>query len=193
MFKPDEHGVYARVQASPARRVFAYGVLFVLGALLIYLPLVQPPAPAPVAVVARRVKGRVPPPLVPPAPAPKPALAPPSGQGLDSHWERRLGRTSTEPDFTLDLHGHNLEQAHRRLDDGLIQAKAMGARLVLVVTGKPRAAEAADRGEKRGAIRAKILDWLAAGPHGPDIAAVRAAQRRHGGEGAIYLVLRRPR
>ena len=45
MFKPDEHGVYARVQASPARRIFAYGILCLLGALLIYLPLVQPPAP----------------------------------------------------------------------------------------------------------------------------------------------------
>ncbi len=44
MFKPDENGVYARVHASPARRVFAYAVLFVLGALLIYLPLVQPPS-----------------------------------------------------------------------------------------------------------------------------------------------------
>lgn len=44
MFTADEDGVYARVAASPARRVFAYGVLFSLGALLIYLPLVQPPA-----------------------------------------------------------------------------------------------------------------------------------------------------
>jgi DNA-nicking Smr family endonuclease len=111
--------------------------------------------------------------------------------GLDSHWERRLSRSSTEPDFTLDLHGHNLEQAHRRLDHGLTQAKAMGARLVLLITGKPRPVDAADRGERRGAIRAKILDWLAAGPHGADIAAVRSAHWRHGGDGALYLVLKR--
>lgn len=44
MFEADEDGVYARVGASPARRIFAYAVLFGLGALLIYLPLVQPPA-----------------------------------------------------------------------------------------------------------------------------------------------------
>ncbi len=49
----------------------------------------------------------------------------------------------------------------------------------------------ADRGSSRGAIRAKILDWLAAGPHANDIAAIRRAHRRHGGEGALYLVLRR--
>ena len=134
----------------------------------------------------------------PAVPVHKPVAAPPPGvgdghHGLDSHWERRLSRTSTEPDFTLDLHGHNLEQAYQRLNDGLVQAKAMGARLVLVVTGKPRPVQFADRGERRGAIRAKILDWLAAGQHGPDIAAVRNAQRRHGGDGALYLVLRRPR
>ncbi len=111
--------------------------------------------------------------------------------GLDSHWERRLSRTSTEPDFTLDLHGHNLDQAYNRLNAGLIQAKAMKARLVLVVTGKPRPVDAADRGSKRGAIRAKILDWLAAGQHASDIAAIRNAHRRHGGEGALYIVLKR--
>jgi DNA-nicking Smr family endonuclease len=133
-------------------------------------------------------KGRVTPP--PPAPAPPPATP---GPGLDSSWERKLARAAIEPDFTLDLHGHTLDQAHRRLDSGLAQAKAMGARLVLLITGKPRPADPADRGTQRGAIRAKVLDWLAAGPHGSDIAAIRKAHRRHGGEGALYLVLRRGR
>ena len=96
------------------------------------VPVVHPPPPVPLVAPPARVKGRVPPALIPMAPAP----VAPAGGGLDSHWDRRLARSSTEPDFTLDLHGHNLEQAHRRLDDGLLQAKAMGARLVLVVTGK---------------------------------------------------------
>ena len=132
-------------------------------------------------------------PLQRPADRPVAAPTPAKNAGLDSHWERRLSRTSTDPDFTLDLHGHTLDQAYRRLDAGLIQAKAMGARLVLVVTGKSRPVDAADRGERRGAIRAKILDWLAAGQHSTDIAAIRKAHRRHGGEGAIYLVLKRRR
>ena len=75
----------------------------------------------------------------------------------------------------------------------LAQAALMEARLVLVITGRPRPAEAADRGEQRGAIRAKVLDWLALGPHAGRIAAVRPAQRRHGGAGALYVVLRRPK
>lgn len=149
---------------------------------------VAAPAPVAVAPVAKKVRGRVPPPR--PAPAPTPA---PAAPGLDSHWDRRLAKATLEPDFTLDLHGCTLDQAHVRLDMGLAQAKAMGARMVLLITGKPRPVEHADRGEKRGAIRAKVLDWLAAGPHGSDIAAVRGAQRKHGGEGALYLVLRKRR
>ena len=74
-----------------------------------------------------------------------------------------------------------------------MHAKAMGARVVLLIAGKPRPVDAADRGSKRGAIRAKVLDWLAIGPHGADIAAVRKAHRRHGGEGALYLILKRRR
>ncbi len=110
---------------------------------------------------------------------------------LDGHRDRRLKSGRTDPDFSLDLHGHTLDAAYHRLDSGLVQAKAMGARVVLVVTGKPRPVDAADRGTSRGAIRAKILDWLAAGPHANDIAAIRRAHRKHGGEGALYLVLRR--
>ncbi len=113
--------------------------------------------------------------------------------GLDGSWDKKLSRAEVHPDFTLDLHGHTLDSAHARLDHGLTQALAMGARVVLLITGKPRPGEAADRGGTRGAIRAKVFDWLAAGPHASRIAAVRAAHRKHGGPGALYVVLRRPR
>lgn len=147
----------------------------------------QPPAPPP-----KRIKGRVPPPLLPPPPKATPAR-PLDRHGLDGSWERKLAKAQLTPDLTLDLHGHSLDAAHARLDAGLMQAVAMGARLLLVITGKPRPVSAADRGERRGAIRAKLLDWLAAGPHAGRIAAVRPAHQRHGGSGALYVILRRPR
>ena len=152
--------------------------------------LAEPPAAPP--PVIKRVKGRVPPPL----PAPPPKAMPPrplDRHGLDGSWERKLAKAQISPDLTLDLHGHSLDAAHARLDAGLMQAVAMGARLLLVITGKPRPVAAADRGERRGAIRAKLLDWLAAGPHASRIAAVRPAHQRHGGSGALYVILRRPR
>ena len=110
--------------------------------------------------------------------------------GLDSRWDKRLKTGAIDPDFTLDLHGHGLDAAHGRLENGIAQARAMGARLVLVVTGKSRPVDAADRATRRGAIRAKVLDWLAAGPHADSIAAIRKSHRRHGGDGAIYIILR---
>ena len=156
------------------------------------VPEVTATMPEPRAAASKR-------PLAAPRPSPRPpapersAPQPLDRQGLDSSWDRKLTRGAAAPDFTLDLHGASLDAAHARLDHGLIQAKAMGARMVLLITGKPRGGAAADRGDRRGAIRAKILDWLAAGPHGSDIAAIRTAHRRHGGDGALYLVLRRRR
>lgn len=145
-----------------------------------------PPSPA------TRIKGRVPLPLLVPPPKAVPAR-PLDRHGLDGSWERKLAKAQLAPDLTLDLHGHSLDAAHARLDAGLSQAVAMGARMLLVITGKPRPVAAADRGERRGAIRAKLLDWLAAGPHASSIAAVRPAHQRHGGSGALYVILRRPR
>lgn len=123
-------------------------------------------------------------------------VAPPRRIGhasLDSHWDKKLKSGAIPPDYTLDLHDHFVDAAYERLDRGMRQASAMDARLVLVITGRPRPVEAADRASKRGVIRAKILDWLAAGDHADSIAAVRRAHRKHGGEGALYIVLRRNR
>ena len=134
----------------------------------------------------------LPPPKQSANPAPAPRNPRPIGAGgLDSHWDKRLKTGAIDPDFTLDLHGHTLDAAHTRLERGIAQARAMDARLVLVVTGKPRPVDAADRATRRGAIRSKVLDWLAAGPHADAIAAIRKSHRRHGGDGAIYIVLRR--
>lgn len=150
-----------------------------------------PVADAAPAVAHKKIKGRVPLPLpaTPAPPKPKTETQP----HLDGSWEKRIAKGTLVPDFSLDLHGANLEQAYSRLIHGLTQAKAMGARVVLVVTGKPRPADAMDRGERRGAIRAKISDWLAASEHAGDIVAIRGAHRRHGGQGAIYVVLKRLR
>jgi DNA-nicking Smr family endonuclease len=90
---------------------------------------------------------------------------------------------------TVDLHGHDLGSAYSLLDSRLEQAIAMGARLLLLITGKPPTSR--DRPVRRGAIRAAVGDWLAASRHASDIAAVRAAHPRHGGAGALYIILRR--
>ncbi|AXB75621.1 Smr/MutS family protein [Novosphingobium sp. P6W] len=146
-----------------------------------------PPPPLPV----RKVKGRVPPPLAPRPVPPKPKAE--TQAHLDGSWDKRITKGTLMPDFSLDLHGATLDQAYTRLMHGLTQARAMGARVVLIVTGKSRPVDAADRGTARGAIRAKVSDWLSASDHASDIVAIRGAHRRHGGQGAIYVVLKKRR
>lgn len=150
-------------------------------------------AVAPVPAPQKRVKGRIPPPAMP-EPKALPVARPLESKGLDSSWDRKLARGAIAPDVTIDLHGLGLDAAHARLTGGIAQALAMGARVMLLIAGKHRPHDEHDlRGSKRGAIRAKLLDWLAHSPHADRIAAVRPAQQRHGGAGAVYIVLRKPR
>ena len=112
------------------------------------------------------------------------------GETLDGGWDRRLRRGTVQPEGSIDLHGHTLASAHAVLDRALDRAVADGVRVLLVVTGKPPRDPAPHR---RGLIRASIGDWLAASRHAARIAAVRNAHPRHGGSGALYLILRRAR
>ncbi|WP_163959913.1 Smr/MutS family protein [Sphingomonas insulae] len=158
-------------------------------------PAVPPPAQAPVkatksskALVRAVAAGR--------AVAARPVVAPPPPSPrqntLDGSWDKRLTRGIVSPDSSIDLHGHTLSSAHAMLDDGLSRAIARGDRVLLLVTGKPPRPES-ERPHARGAIRAAIADWLAASRHADAIAAVRGAHPRHGGQGALYIVLRRGR
>lgn len=173
---PDEEALWARVRATvralPGRRND---------------PL--PPArPAPAAEKkAKATPTRVAAPVrLPPVRKREP------GQALDGGWDRRLAGGVVAPDRIIDLHGHTLASAHAALDHGLAQAVTGGDRVILLVTGKPPRAES-ERPHARGAIRASIEDWLRLSRHAGAIAAVRNAHPRHGGAGALYIVLRRPR
>jgi len=140
------------------------------------LPVVKPVSPARPAAVVRTTPG--PPPIV--------------ANTLDGSWDRRLSRGLVSPDRTVDLHGHTLASAYDMLDAALAAAIRAGDRTILLVTGKPPR-PASERPHARGAIRAATGDWLAGSRHSSAIAAVRAAHPRHGGAGALYVVLKRPR
>lgn len=152
------------------------------------IPVAEAVAPAPLppsAPQGRPAAVRRPPPASPAPPRPH------SANTLDGSWDRRVARGLLQPDASIDLHGHTLGSAHALLDARLEQAVARGARVLLLITGKPPRDE--ERPVKRGAIRAAVADWLAASRHAGAIAAVRGAHPRHGGTGALYLILKRPK
>lgn len=110
---------------------------------------------------------------------------------LDTSWERRIKRGLLQPEMSIDLHGHSLALAHQRLERALAEAAAQGVRVLLVVTGKARERSAQGDRPARGAIRAEIGHWLDRSAHADRIASVRNAHPRHGGAGALYIILRR--
>ncbi|MEO6217055.1 MAG: Smr/MutS family protein [Sphingomonas sp.] len=177
---PDEAALWARVMASvrPIR------------------PRAAPSAPAVVAAAApspaAKSHPRIASPLKkPPAPrAPISSVRPIPGTTLDGSWDKQLSRGLVSPDRSIDLHGHNLATAHALLDSALERAVRDGDRVILLVTGKPPV-PTSERPHARGAIRAAVGDWLAGSRHAGSIAAVRGAHPRHGGNGALYIVLRR--
>lgn len=128
-------------------------------------------------------------------PAPEPvARKGTTGTTLDAAWDRKLAKGEVAPDRTVDLHEMTVAEAHRALDAALASAVAAGARLLVVVAGKSRDGRPARlMPGGRGIIAASVEDWLALSPFAGNIAAVRRAHIRHGGAGALYVVLRRKR
>ncbi len=114
---------------------------------------------------------------------------PASANTLDGHWDRRIHRGGIVPDISIDLHDSSLSSAYTRLDRALEQAIAQKLKVILLVTGKARAHDRTS-GEGRGAIAAVVRDWLAASRHAKSISAVRNAHPKHGGTGALYIVLK---
>jgi DNA-nicking Smr family endonuclease len=123
-----------------------------------------------------------------PAPVASEKRVPIGERTLDGTWDKRLCSGAIEPDRVLDLHGMNLDRAWAAIDAGLERAIRRGDRVILLITGHHRPGEPPI---ERGRIRAAVHDWLAASRHAGRIAAVRAAHRRHGGGGSLYLILRR--
>ena len=132
-----------------------------------------------------------------PTPRPQPPAA------TDSFDRKRLKRIATgriEIEGRIDLHGLRESEAHLRLRGYLRQAHAQGKRTVLVITGKGRDEvdmyAAFDLGEDRaprGVLKRNVPRWLGE----PDLMSIvvsfTTAHVRHGGEGALYVHLRRER
>ena len=122
-------------------------------------------------------------------PRPKhPPLAP-----LDRRLKQRVARGSEPIDARLDLHGYTQARAHAALLAFLQRAQRDGARLALVVTGKGGGrADPLAPGE-RGVLRRQVPIWLALPEFRAFVLGFELAHIGHGGEGALYVRLRRQR
>ena len=116
---------------------------------------------------------------------------------IDRRTHRQVAAGKVPIDAVLDLHGLNQEVAHSRLRGFLMGCRAKGHRMVLVITGKGAKAARSDDwptdGSRGGVLRRNVPLWL----DDPELRAIvvsyAAAGVRHGGEGALYIRLRKAR
>lgn len=99
---------------------------------------------------------------------------------------RRIARDPESIGARLDLHGMTQDEARDALERFVRRSWEAGFRAVLVITGKGSRSD--------GILRRRAPEWLASPELVPIVAGISEAHRRHGGEGAIYVALkRRPR
>ncbi|WP_439136761.1 Smr/MutS family protein [Roseicyclus sp.] len=113
---------------------------------------------------------------------------------MDHGAYRKLVRGKLKPDARIDLHGMTIAQAHPALTRFVFSAYDRGDRLVLVITGKGKERDSdTPIPIKVGILRHQVPVWLHSPPLGALVLDIREAHQRHGGGGAYYVYLKRPR
>ena len=135
-------------------------------------------APAPKQPAAKSARA-----ARPDQPPPAPPLAP-----LGRRERSRLSRGRKDIDARLDLHGMTLTRAHHALFAFLQRANSDGLTFVLVITGKGRVT-GPESG--RGVLRRQVPQWLSLPEFRSLVVGFEEAHIGHGGEGALYVRVRR--
>jgi DNA-nicking Smr family endonuclease len=142
----------------------------------------EPEAPARPAPAAPAPRASAPAPAHPASPPRKPSAR---LHGIEPNRERRIVRGREEIGARIDLHGLDQDQARAAVTAFLLRAQAEGCRAALVITGRGRLGG--------GVLKRRLPDWLSEAPLRAAVAGFSTAHRRHGGEGAFYVALKRPR
>ena len=113
---------------------------------------------------------------------------------MDNKAYSRMKRGKLKPEGRLDLHGMRVDTAHPALTRFILSSQASGKRLVLVITGKGKDRDAPGPiPTPRGVLRNQVPQWLSLPPLSKAVMQVTPAHLSHGGDGAYYVYLRKPR
>ena len=132
----------------------------------------------------------------PPTRAPIPPLA-----EFDARAARRIRSGRVDIEKRIDLHGMRQSEAHTALRHFLLSSHARGLRMVLVITGKGAPSRRRDEDDdygvrfgeqERGVLKRNVPRWLAEPELRSIVVSYTTAAIQHGGEGALYVHLRRP-
>lgn len=171
--RPDEQKLWAMVAATvhphPGRQVEA------------------PPPRAEPAIAQLKAKGRVTDPAarLPLSELSAPLRAPLRGEpeGIEPRRKHRIAKERDPIGARIDLHGMDQTRAKAALEAFVLRAWDEGYRAVLVITGKGTLGD--------GVLRRRAPEWLGGMALRGVVAGISEAHRRHGGEGALYVALKR--
>ena len=125
--------------------------------------------------------------------------------GLDRRTAQRLTRGQLPIEARLDLHGMRQTEAHTALNRFIAQSYGSGKRCVLVITGKgkkkfnlgrfyhddPDDHFTGEHTSRPGVLRENVPQWLSRPPNGHLVLRTAPARPKDGGDGALYVYLRR--
>ena len=121
---------------------------------------------------------------------------------IDRKSKRRLSSGQKDIDRVIDLHGNSSEAAYSRLRSEIINSIKMGHRCLLIITGKggKRIAQSEsasvpyrkrnDFDNGTGVLKRLVPEWLKSAELSPFVISYDSAHKSHGGEGALYVMLR---
>ena len=182
---PDDHRLWARVAGSVTPPKSRKAVRVTPGvATPADFPEIKPGKAA--AKPPPRPRTQTTTPAAPARPAPAPGRSVP--EELEPRRQRRLSRERDPIEARIDLHGFGRFEAEDQLRGFLMGAQARGLRAVLVITGQGRRSSGSGGG---GVIRASVHEWLHAPALRGVVSGFAVSHRRHGGDGAIYVTLKR--
>lgn len=109
-------------------------------------------------------------------------------QGMDGRTAMRMKRGKLDIHGRLDLHGHTQRAAHQALETFLSESFHRDRRTVLVITGKGDPVAG-----RPGVLKDTVPRWLNEMPMRQWVTGFSYAAVKDGGEGALYVRIKRRR
>ena len=108
--------------------------------------------------------------------------------GISASQADKLKKGKIRPERTIDLHGFTQFRAHSYINEELLKCYKSNMRSILIITGKKFGKMGAE-----GVLKREVPKWLNLSPLKEVILMTSWATPRDGGEGALYVLLRRVR
>ena len=112
---------------------------------------------------------------------------------IDNKTAQKFRKNEFKIEATLDLHGYTEDKAFEEVNTFIKSSYIKGLRCILIITGKGLHQEDDSIFSPRAVLKNKVPQWLNLYDLRPLILSFTHPSQKLGGEGALYILLRRKR